>query len=381
MRQIFSVRFFAAVGAVAALLFLLTSVFATRAVIDNVTDDDGPEPIVPHAIDLVDRIESATPAPVVLDADGLTVVDTRLVIDASRAVTVHASTPGEVHCDVTVPGACAIVADLLGEAVVWFAIVPMGTSLTTVPLPAIDTLEDGVATLVNGWQLRYAPALDRRCRDAQGVDEEFDSYREFREVFGDDFTTLFEIPEQRLTAVVCRERVPYVGACGPRACEPGVVGALDLRPGEGIAGEDDPFARHHVCRVRPDRRRRREPPLLHLRRGDRGVAQERPGARRQRGFELVDGRSHWAWLNGTVPWKVTAGTGLTPLAWWSDDERERVRVVVRIGLHAAGLGHRRRAVEHGEQADGALVLGAAQIAPAARSPTPPAAPTSAAAGT
>jgi hypothetical protein len=195
---------------VAALLFLLTSVFATRAVIDNVTDDDAPEPIVRHAIDLVDRIDSAAPVPMLLDANGFTVADTRLVIDASRAVTVHAATPGEMHCDVTVPGACALVADLLGEAVVWFAVVPMGTSLTTVPMPAIDTLENGVATLVNGWQLRFAPALDRRCRDAQDNDEEFDSYREFRDVFGDDFTALFEIPEQRLTAVVCRQRVLYV---------------------------------------------------------------------------------------------------------------------------------------------------------------------------
>lgn len=218
MRQIFSVRFFAAAGAVAALLFLLTSVFATRAVIDDVTDDDGPEPIVLHTIDLVDRVESAAPTPIVLDANGLAVVETRLVIDASRAVTVHRGTPGEVHCDLSAPGACAIVADLLGEAVVWFAIVPMGSSPTAVSLPAIDTLEAGVATLVNGWQLRHAPALDRRCRDAQGADEEFDSYREFREVFGDDFTTLFEIPEQRLTAVVCRERVPYVSP--PAAASP-----------------------------------------------------------------------------------------------------------------------------------------------------------------
>ena len=219
MRQIFSVRFFAAVGAVAALLFLLTSVFATRAVIDDATDD-GPEPIVLHAIDLVDRVESAAPAPMVLGDDGLTVVDIRLVIDASRAVTVRRGTPGEAHCDLTMSGACAIVADLLGEAVVWFAIVPMGASATTVPLPAIDTLDSGVATLVNGWQLRYAPALDRRCRDAQGVDEEFDSYREFREAFGDGFTTLFEIPEQRLTAVVCRERVHYVSAAATAAASP-----------------------------------------------------------------------------------------------------------------------------------------------------------------
>ena len=35
---------------------------------------------------------------------------------------------------------------------------------------------------------------------------------------GHGFTTLFEIPEQRLTAVVCRERVPYVSA--PAAASP-----------------------------------------------------------------------------------------------------------------------------------------------------------------
>ena len=59
-----------------------------------------------------------------------------------------------------------VVADLLGEAVVWFALVPMSASPTSVQLPSIDTIDEGVATLVNGWQLRYAPVLDRRCTDA-----------------------------------------------------------------------------------------------------------------------------------------------------------------------------------------------------------------------
>ncbi len=219
MRQVFSVRFFAAVGAVAGLLFVLTSVFATRAVIDDATGGDGSEPTVLRAIDFVDRIDSATPAPIVLDANGVTVADTRLVIDASRAVTLHATTPGEVHCDPAVPGACAFVADLLGEAIVWFAIVPMGAAPTVVPLPAIDTWDEGLATLVNGWQVRFAPTLDRRCRDASNDDEEFDSYREFREVFGEDFTALFEIPEQRLDAVVCRQRVPYVSSAAAASPE------------------------------------------------------------------------------------------------------------------------------------------------------------------
>jgi len=74
---------------------------------------------------------------------------------------------------------------------------------------AIDALDAGRATLVNGWQLRYAPVLDRRCGDPND-EEEFDSYRELRDELGDDFVSVFDIPTQRLTAVVCRQRVPYV---------------------------------------------------------------------------------------------------------------------------------------------------------------------------
>ena len=99
-----------------------------------------------------------------------------------------------------------MVADLIGEAVVWFALVPMGDG-RTVDLPAIDVLDDGLAHLVNGWAVPYAPILDRRCE--QGDDVEFASYREFREVLGDDFTSVYDLDARRLEAVVCRERVPY----------------------------------------------------------------------------------------------------------------------------------------------------------------------------
>ena len=95
-----------------------------------------------------------------------------------------------------------MVADLLGEGVVWFALVPSGPN-RTVDLPAIDTLDDGFATLVNGWQLPYAPVLVRRC------DEEFTSYREFRDVLGDDFTSVYDLDERRIVAVECRTKVAY----------------------------------------------------------------------------------------------------------------------------------------------------------------------------
>ena len=203
MRQIFSVRFFAAVGAVVGLFFLLTTIFATRDAIEGDADDVVATPEL-HKIDLVEQVFSSSDGRFRIGADGLAAGDTDFIIDGTRSLRVVAGTPGEMMCPgFGEIGACAVVADLLGEAVVWFALVPMGSN-RTVRMPAIDTLDAGVATLVNGWQVDYAPVLDRRC----GRDE-FESYREFRRVFGDDFTAIFDIDERRLAAVQCRVRVPY----------------------------------------------------------------------------------------------------------------------------------------------------------------------------
>jgi hypothetical protein len=207
MRQIFSVRFFMAVGAVVGLFFLLTTIFAARGVIDS--DDGagaaGPEP---HRIDFVERVFSSGNAAFGV-ADGAAIADTELVIDGSRSLRIVTGTPGEDHCDdLDEIGGCAVVADLLGTGVVWFALVPMGDG-ATVDFPAIDVLDDGRAHLVNGWQLPYAPVLDRRCRDDAGDDVQFDSYRQFRDVLGDDFTSVYSLESRRLEAVVCNERVPW----------------------------------------------------------------------------------------------------------------------------------------------------------------------------
>lgn len=201
MRQIFSVRFFAAVGAVVGLFFLLTTIFATREVIESNSDDEAA--VESHSIDLVEQVFSSRNAGFRIDRDGVAANDTELIIDGQRSLYVVADTPGENHCPrFGEIGACAVVADLIGEAVVWFALVPMGAN-RSVEFPAIDILDDGMAVLVNGWRMPYAPILDRRCSD------DFESYREFRNVLGDDFTSIFGLEQRRLTAVSCRERVPY----------------------------------------------------------------------------------------------------------------------------------------------------------------------------
>lgn len=208
MRQIFSIRFLAAVGAVVGLFFLLTTIFAAGEAIEGGESDDSESP-PSHRVDFVDQVFASQNADFRIDVDGRAATDTELIIDETRSVRIVAGTPGEMHCpDIAAIGACAVVADLLGDAVVWFALVPMGAN-RTVDFPAIDTLEDGYAHLVNGWQLEYAPVLDRRCEDADGNEVEFASYREFRDALGDEFISVYSLDSRRLEAVECGARVAY----------------------------------------------------------------------------------------------------------------------------------------------------------------------------
>lgn len=221
MRDVFSWRFFAAIGAVVGLLALVLAFVdggdeddaeATRSTVVGRFDPASADPVsgpgdpfaVTRRIDLVDQVFAISNPQLAFDALGMVTDDAVLVLDSRRSLQVVAGTPGVDLCPQRRNlGACAVVADLLGEGIVWFALVPMGPS-QTVDLPAIDTLDDGIATLVNGWQLPFAPVLDRRCED-----DEFESYVAFRSELGDDFVSVYGLEERRLIAVRCRERAPY----------------------------------------------------------------------------------------------------------------------------------------------------------------------------
>ncbi|MEX2626667.1 MAG: hypothetical protein WD225_07265 [Ilumatobacteraceae bacterium] len=193
MRQVFSLRFFAAIGATAGLFLLLSLVFGGG---DRVAELSEPEPIE-RRIDLVAEVFAPVDTDFELGDDGVTRGSLDLVLDADRTVQVVSGTHGEITCDeLDRIGACAVVADLLGDAVVWFALVPMASD-DIVEMPAIDVLEDDDAVLVNGWRVPYARVLDRRCA------QQFASYREFRQELGDAFTSIYSIEERELVAVRC----------------------------------------------------------------------------------------------------------------------------------------------------------------------------------
>jgi hypothetical protein len=193
MRQIFTVRFFAAVGALLGLVVLLSVLFRGG---DSVADIAERQPMK-RRIELVALVFSSRSVAFTIGDDGLTTGSIDLVLDQERTMRIFPGTPGEINCAALGETAkCAVIADLLGDAVVWFAIVPLASS-QTVALPAIVSLDDGYATLTNGWQLPYAPELERQCA------RDFESFTEFREELGTAFTSIYRLDQGEITDVVC----------------------------------------------------------------------------------------------------------------------------------------------------------------------------------
>lgn len=132
----------------------------------------GPES---HRVDLVAVVESVS-----VDAGwsmdgGRTVKVARFSLDDTRILTLSEGTLVAAHGDVPVctdlatPRACVLLADMLGQAVVRFALVPANTATpsATLELPGmVDMQANGdEGVLANGWVLRLATPTKRQCAD------------------------------------------------------------------------------------------------------------------------------------------------------------------------------------------------------------------------
>lgn len=195
MRQLFSWRFLAAIGALAGL-----AVLARLAVLD-----DNPIEAVIETEPTERRIDLVTPIAAVVwtddfrvGIDGITTGFVDLTFDEQRAVRIAPGTPGEIRCP-TIDEAhtCAFFGDMLGDAVVWFSIQPIAAR-DTVELPPIVDLQDGMAIFENGWSLPYAPVIERDCGD-----EDIPTFSDFLERFGPDSVSIVDLESGRVTRVRC----------------------------------------------------------------------------------------------------------------------------------------------------------------------------------
>lgn len=195
MRALLSFRFVAAVAGIFVLLFVVRSVTAGNEV-DQAVANTSTTP-VSRVINLAERLDRSTKR-FATNPEGLATSTVTFTIEEQRAVTIVEGTTGVNDC--TIPdlaqGNCAIFADLLGEAVIWFSLQPVVDN-DHVVLPAVTGFERGLAVLENGMRLSHAPAFIRRCPT------EYASFTEMRTDIGTDFVSWWSFDEAELTDVVC----------------------------------------------------------------------------------------------------------------------------------------------------------------------------------
>ena len=199
MRQIFNWRFLAALAGLAVLTLVAWEILAEDDSLESVI---APE-VIERQIDLIEPILAAEEsANFRVNSDGVTSGFLDLVIDVDRVVRIVPGTLGEVACD-DLDGVdqCAVFADMLGDAVVWFTILPQSPR-ATVELPAIVDLEDNYAIFENGWRIAYPPVIARECGG-----EDIPTFSDFLERFGPDSVSIVDLATRQVVSVRCGDEV------------------------------------------------------------------------------------------------------------------------------------------------------------------------------
>lgn len=195
MRQVLTRRFALAIG-LSLVLALCWWFVAVREPGANTTSAR------PHFVSY-----TASVATVQADAnwavkDGLTTGTARLALDDGRTLYVSEATLGEIFCtDFTTPNACVLLAEMLGDAPIWFALTPATGEepLSRLPLPPIvDMLNDGDdAVLENGWVVPLATPTKRECDTATP------NLRDFIDRFGPNMEVSLDLASDEIDTVRC----------------------------------------------------------------------------------------------------------------------------------------------------------------------------------
>jgi hypothetical protein len=197
VRQLFSIRLVAAIGALAAIGLVLNAVLI---------DDEPLEAVVEPAtverdIDLIAPIFALDQSvDFGIDQFGVTSGYMDIVLDGERSLRIAPGTLGEISCEeLDAINRCALFADLLGEAVVWFAVLPQ-TPDGTVELGGIVDLDDGDAVFEQGWRIPYPPVIERACNDA-----DIASFSDFLAEYGPDSITTIDLSVGEVSFARCAE--------------------------------------------------------------------------------------------------------------------------------------------------------------------------------
>ena len=196
MRNFLSARFAAALGIPLVVAFLI------YAVLMNSGSSSQSANKVVHFVNYTASVNTVQAESDWIVVQGTTRSTARLALDDARTVYIADGTPGEITCtDFSSPNACVLIAELLGDAVVWFALAPATseTLLTRVALPpVVDMLNGGdFAVLSNGWVVPLATPTKRTCSTPTV------SLREFINKFASNMNVSLNLSTDHIDVVTC----------------------------------------------------------------------------------------------------------------------------------------------------------------------------------
>ncbi|MGA1312135.1 MAG: hypothetical protein ACO30L_03520 [Ilumatobacteraceae bacterium] len=203
MRQLMSWRTWAAIGAV---LLLVTIVqLATGRGPRGSTSDAAVQPTTKR-IEVLASIMSITSSEAWSVVEGITVGSASLALDDGRTMSIVRDTPGELDCtDRTTPAACVLLADVLGDGVVWYAIINSdGPAARTLVLPTLVDMTDGGDTgvLQNGWHVPLTNGVVRTCSG----DPRSENLRAFINSYAEGgIRTVLDLDRDEVVEVICEK--------------------------------------------------------------------------------------------------------------------------------------------------------------------------------
>ena len=164
-----------------------------------------------HKVDLVASVNSVNVDSGWSEENGVTRGGAmRLSLDDLRVLTVQEGTLTAEYgstsacTDFIKPNACVLLADMLGDAVVWFALVPpdaiAGREFLTLP-GLVDMQANGdEGILRNGWVVKLATPVKRECGDVVTS-----SLRDFITRFPDQLSkTIVNLTTDNVVSVRCK---------------------------------------------------------------------------------------------------------------------------------------------------------------------------------
>jgi len=196
MRNFLSARFAAALG------IPIVAAFLIYAVLVNTGSSSQSASKVVHFVNYTASVNTVQAESGWSVVQGTSRSTARLALDDARTVFIAEGTPGEIACtDFSAPNACVLIAELLGDAVVWFALTPATseTLLTRLALPpVVDMLNGGdFAVLSNGWVIPLATPTKRSCSTPTV------SLREFINKFTSNMNVSLNLSADHIDVVTC----------------------------------------------------------------------------------------------------------------------------------------------------------------------------------